>query len=138
MKPYFDILRNLAESVVNPKSKELAEKETAITSWENDLERNAEKLKVVRGADGRPVEIVMEDQRQAAFLVNGQEKPFDVSNLLGGSLNDPIPSLCLEGKLQQAYEVKIVKRLYFGSDEIPFNLLAGIPAGSPAGLIVKR
>ena len=54
-----DWLRNIGESALNPKEKERAAKEAAIAMWENDTERNIKNLRVVRGADGLPVDIVM-------------------------------------------------------------------------------
>ena len=106
-----DWLRNLGKSVFSPKEKERAAKESAIAAWENNPERNTEKLKVVRGADGLPVEIVIISQSEGVFVVNGQERPFAVENLLSfSSFNDPIPSLCLEGGLREGYKVKTVQR----------------------------
>ncbi len=131
-----DLLRYIGESVLNRKERGRAAKETAIALWENDPERNPENLKVVRGADGLSVEIVMKSRLQAAFVINGQEKPFEVANLLGGSFNDPIPRLCLEGELQEGYEIKAVQELNSGNKNKPLDVLVGTPTGTPPGLVV--
>lgn len=138
MKPYFDTLRNLAESVTNPNKKELAKKEAAVTSWEHDLEKNAGKLKVVRGSDKAPVEVIMKDKHRAAFVVNGKEKePFDVGKLTGGSFSDPIPDLCLSGDLDQAYDIKAVHRFDLGERKA-FYVLTGTAIGGQPGLVVHK
>lgn len=135
----FDRLKALGESVLNPKEREKVAKEAAITAWENNPETNAENYKVVRGTDGRPVEIIMKDKRQAAFVVNGTERTFDVARLTdGSSFGDPIPSLCLDGVLKEGYDVRLVKALNYGKGGKPFTVLAGIATGLPAGLVVRR
>ena len=134
-----DLLRNIGESVFSPEERERTAKEAAIVAWESDPERNPENLKVVRGANGFPVEIVMRSQSQAAFAVNGQERPFAVADLLSfSSFNDPIPSLCLEGGLQEGYDVKAVQRIDYGSKSKPLDVLTGALTGTPPGLVVSH
>lgn len=134
-----DWLRSIGESVLNPKEKERAAKEAAIAAWEADVERNTEHLRVVRGADGLPVEIVMKSDSEAAFIVNGQERPFLAADLLSfSSFNDPIPSLCLDGVLQEGYDVKTVQRIGYGNKSKALAVLTGIPSGTPPGLVVTQ
>lgn len=58
--------------------------ETAIEGWENDGKRNPEGYKIVRGLDGRPVEVISEGKPTINFaiLVNGKSEPFQI----GGSM----------------------------------------------------
>jgi hypothetical protein len=132
-----DLLRNVGESVLNPQKREREVKETAIAAWENDPDRKARQLKVVRGADGLPVEIVMKSNIEAAFVVNGQEEPpFAVARLLGfSSFNDPIPSLCLKGELKEGYIVKATVRIDYGKKGKHLYVLTGVPTGTPPGLV---
>lgn len=58
--------------------------EAAIEGWENDGERNPEGYKIVRGLDGKPVEVISEGAHEGNFaiLVNGKKEQFQI----GGSM----------------------------------------------------
>ena len=133
----FDRLRALGESVLNSGETAKVAKEAAIVAYENDPKRNSAKHIIVRGSNGIPVEVIMKNKSQAAFVVNGKEtNPFDVGKLTGGSFSDPIPELCLSGDLSQAYEIESVHRLDYGEKKAVY-VLAGVALGGPPGLVVR-
>ena len=54
--------------------------EQAIAAWENDPEKNPEGYKIVRGRDGKPVEVILVKNREPAVfavVVNGTQEQFE-------------------------------------------------------------
>ena len=125
-----DLLRNIGDYILNPKEKERAAKQAAIAAWEGDTDANSSGWKAVRGQDGLPVEVIMKGE-SSAFVVNGQERLFEI-----GDLSTAVRDLCLDGILQEGYIVEVVKRLDFGNKNKPLDILAGTPTGTPPGLVV--
>lgn len=115
--------------------------EEAIKAWENDAEMNPERHKIVRGADGKPVEIVTQGRDTFAFLINGSRRP-----LPEGSLIDALSQALGQLEFQQflhgnvfdgTYELKGVQRLdaNVGNDHQGF--LSGVPT-SPRDTFTVR
>ena len=110
---------------------------SSIIKWEQSEELNPDHLRVVRGQDGLPVEVIVVDDDNAAFVVNGEERPFDIGDLIrNSSLSDPIPSLCAAGVLDQGYLVHAYK--YIDTELGSKTFIIGEPTGTAPGVVSQN
>lgn len=80
--------------------------ETAITAWESDPEKNPGGYRIVRGANGKPVEIRLE-KRLSTYLLNGKKKP-----LQQDGINNPISLLITRLHAEQFFGRSVTDHFY--------------------------
>lgn len=111
----------------NPSEREAKLKDAAINAWEQNLSRNKDRLKVIRGKGNIPVEVIMTGPKEKpipAIMVNGVQKLVP-----GFKFDDAIAELEREGKPTMLYSVHAVQRLTYasGKDQKAFYVLTGVP-----------
>ncbi|MBI3559554.1 hypothetical protein HY087_00305 [Candidatus Gottesmanbacteria bacterium] len=119
--------------------------EEAITAWENNHERNSEGNKIVRGVDGKPVEVVTVKSGKDsvwAFLVNGETREqFQIGGELQ-SMDVALGTLRFEqfinGNIFNAwYELKGIQRLDAQVSDANQGFVFGQPGTQPESLQVS-
>lgn len=113
--------------------------EEAIASWENDKERNPAGHKIVRGVDGKPVEVVLiRGGKEAifAFLVNGEKQDqFQIGGQMR-SLEQALGNLTLtqfinDNVFNGWYELIGIQRLDAQVSKAHQGFVRGLPGTKP-------
>jgi len=113
--------------------------EEAIEAWENDAECNKEGCKIVRGKDGKPVEVVLVDGGERAVfavLVNGnREETFQIGGEMQ-SMDQALGNLTFrqflnENVFKDWYELKGIQRLDSQVTKRHQGFVFGLPGEQP-------
>lgn len=119
--------------------------EEAIKVWEENVERNPQGYKIVRGTDGRPVEIVLEKSGKTptfAILVNGEkQEQFQIGGEMQ-PLEQALGNLTFKQFLKSNifngwYELRGVQRLDAKVGKMHQGFVFGMPGEQPTELPVR-
>lgn len=125
-----------------------AVREAAISKWENDIKHNKEGYKIVRGLDGKPVEIVLVEKSEKPFesifavFVNGKNREQFQINGTMQSMETALGNLRFEQFLTSNvfegwYEIKGIKRFETFVQKMHEGFVFGLSGPQPDTLPVN-